>query len=160
MIINTGGSGIPESFEKGELFQKYIRDFIFTKRHYVIVDKTHSYLENLGDFIESTVNPDYKFRDISTNKEFFIEAKFRTNITYNDKVEICSPDQLSRYQSYAAHLPLFILLGLGGTPLTPKLLSLLPISAIQYPDLYFSKFYKFQIKLNAPLIPQTLWTVV
>jgi hypothetical protein len=53
-MSEAGNPKVPETFRKGEEFEKYVRNNILTKKHYIIVEKNHHYLENFKDFIEST----------------------------------------------------------------------------------------------------------
>jgi hypothetical protein len=42
--------------------------------------KTHDFHENNKDYIESSLYPDYLFREKKSNIEFFVEAKYRENL--------------------------------------------------------------------------------
>jgi hypothetical protein len=91
--INT-----PESFHKGEDFEKYVEQYLFPKSHYDLLEKTHNYQTNSQNYVEASLKPDFKYRDRFTKKEFYVEAKFRTS-DYKNKFVWCNDKQLSRYQA-------------------------------------------------------------
>ncbi len=68
------------NFKFGEEWEEEVRDLFFTNEYYDILEKTHNYKQNKKDFVQSTLNPDYKFLCKATNQEFYIECKAR-NIT-------------------------------------------------------------------------------
>ncbi len=155
-MSDAGNPKTPETFRKGEEFEKYVRNNIFTKEHYIIVEKTHQYLQNFEDFIESTRNPDFKLRDKLNNREFYLEAKFRS-ATYKDKLDWCRSDQLKRYQEFNKVFPVFIIIGLGGSPANPRFLYLIPLVESKYTELYKSALKKFEIPANLPVPTHSLW---
>lgn len=112
-----------ELFKKGEEFENFVRVNLFQKDSFKIVERTHNYNINKDDFVESTLKPDFKFRSLKTNMEFYVEAKWRQSL-YNDTLKWSYPEQFDRYQSYSKDLPLFIVIGLGGSPSHPDKLFL------------------------------------
>ncbi len=72
----------PESFAIGEEFEKYLREYIFPINEYDLIHKTHDYISNRDDYIETSLEPDFEFCSIKNNKEFMVEAKYRS---YFDK---------------------------------------------------------------------------
>jgi hypothetical protein len=146
----------PESFKVGETFEDYVRKFIFPERDYTLLDRTHNYASNSKDYIESSLKPDFKFRDKYSQKEFYVEAKFRSNIN-NEKVVWCTQRQLIRYQECNKETPVFIILGIGGEPDYPRFISLLPLSAARYCGLYTSVIDKFDIEPGKTVSSRMLW---
>lgn len=69
----------PASFKMGQKFEEYVREFLFVRNYYDILEQTDSYNTNSKDYVESSLKPYFKFRDKLTKKEFYIEAKFRTS---------------------------------------------------------------------------------
>ena len=102
----------PESFKKGELFENYIEQYLFPVQYYDLLEKTHNYSSNSRHYVESSLKPDFKYRDRYTAREFYIEAKFRTDL-YQDKFVWCNDQQLARYQHINLQTPVFLLLGIG-----------------------------------------------
>lgn len=108
----------PETFRKGEAFENYVRQHLFTKEKYTVVERTHNYEANKSDFIESTLKADFRFRHNATGNEFFVEAKWRKQL-FLEHLEFSKPGQLERYRSYAKELPLYVVIGLGGSANQP-----------------------------------------
>lgn len=71
---------------KGDDFEHCLRKKVFTPESYDLVMKTHDFHENKKDYVESSLYPDYLFRDKETNEEFWVEAKYRENL-YHGKIE-------------------------------------------------------------------------
>jgi hypothetical protein len=151
-------TNIPESSKMGEQFENYLRCHIFVKKYYVILENTHDFQANQGDFIESSINPDFKLRD-KMNKSFYLEARYRSN-DFDDKINWCNHGQLKRYQEFDKILPVFIAIALGGKPDNPQNLFLLPLHEANDPDLLLTTAFKYQIPLGKPVIPEDLWKLV
>jgi hypothetical protein len=146
----------PESFKVGQNFEEYVREYIFTDDKYDLLEKTHDYNTNSKDYVESSLKPDYKFRDKATKKEFYVEAKFRTNINQG-KIVWCNDKQLRRYREYNKEKPVFLILGMGDDPKNPDFLCLLPLSAAKYTGLFPSYAEQFEIKIDKTIPSKTLW---
>jgi len=123
------------SYLKGDDFEKCIRKKIYTKSRYVLVMKTHDFHENSKDYVESSLYPDYLFRDKKSNKEFFVEAKYRDKVT-DGKIKWCNDSQLKRYKKIGKETHVIIAIGLYGRPANPKHIFLVPLDEIEYCDLY------------------------
>ena len=104
----------PQSFKMGEQFENYVREFLFVDNYYDILERTHNYKTN-QDYVQSSLKPDFKFRDKWSKKEFYVEAKFRTGL-YNNKIVWCNDKQLSRYLDYNKEKPVFLMLDMGDNP--------------------------------------------
>jgi len=145
--INT-----PESFKKGEAFEDYIRKHLFTKDKFIILQRTHDYATNKNDYIENTKEPDFKFRAIRTDEEFWVEAKYRSRY-YEDKVDCYKLFQLKRYKEIDSKLPVYITLGLGGEPDSPDQVFLIPVRDIEYSysKLFLSFLKNYKIPNDKPI---------
>src|SRR6185436_777537 len=116
-ILKILGTGIkamvnevltPESFKIGEQFEKHVREKLFVQSYYDLLHKTHNYQNNKEDYVESSLLPDYKFRDKKNNREFYVEVKYRSDF-YKGKIEWCKNyGQLKRYQEVNKEKPVFI----------------------------------------------------
>lgn len=140
----------PASFKIGQNFEDYVRKELFVENYYDLLERTHDYNTNKRDYVESSLKPDFKFRDKWTKLEFYIEAKFRTRI-YNEKVIWCNDTQLLRYHQYNKQNPVFLILGMGENPKFPDFLSLIPLSKAKYTGLFLSVVEKFEIKYDQPI---------
>jgi hypothetical protein len=146
----------PESFKVGQKFEEYVRARIFTENYYDLVEKTHNYNSNNKDFVESSIKPDFKFRDRWSKKEFYVEAKFRTGL-YQGKITWCRDYQLKRYQEIHKTVPVFILTGMGENPSSPEFISLIPMHEAKYVGLFPSVAEKFEIDLDRTIHSKILW---
>ena len=87
-----------DSFEKGEKFEKFVLDKLFQSSHYDLVHQTNTTSQNQYRFVENSLKPDFKFRCKRTKREFYVEAKYRSDFNrYDDKIEVMRPDQFERY---------------------------------------------------------------
>ncbi|MDQ6722780.1 MAG: hypothetical protein M3Z01_00735 [Thermoproteota archaeon] len=161
-ILNKGINAMidevrtPESFKIGERFEDYVRQFLFINDDYDILERTHNYNSNSKDYVESSLKPDFKFRDRRTKKEFYVEAKFRTS-DYKGKIVWCNEKQLFRYREYHKEKPVFLILGMGENPNYPEFLSLISLSQAKYTGLFISVVEKFEIEFDKPVASKTLW---
>lgn len=149
----------PDSFIKGEEFEEYVRKFIFTISTYDLIHKTHDYNSNNRDYVESSLKPDFKFRDKKSGKEFFVEAKWRKGI-YNreNKIEWCNQKQLRRYKAIDKNEnKVFVILGFGDKPIKPEEIVLFPISGCNYNALFDSFLDKYSFYVNKPVFSEYLW---
>ena len=122
-ILSILGKGInamideattPASFKMGEKFENYVRDFLFVNNYYDVLERTHNYVDNSRDYVESSLKPDFKFRDKWSKKEFYVEAKFRTS-DYKGKIVWCNDKQLQRYNTHNKEKPVFFRIVLFNT---------------------------------------------
>jgi hypothetical protein len=146
----------PESFLRGEDFEKYVENYLFPKTYYDLLEKTHNYRINSKNYVEASLKPDFKYRDRLTKKEFYIEAKFRTN-DYKNKFVWCNDAQLIRYQVINKITPVFLILGDGGKADWPDNLSLIPLSKAKYTGLFPSFVDQFSIVLELAVSSKVLW---
>lgn len=131
-----------DHFDTGEIFENYVRQVIFPKEYYDILHRTpkHDY----GEFIESSLKPDFKFRDKMTKREFYVEAKYR-NCIVDGRIPLFKMNQLTRYKRYNKYTKVYILLGFGNDPYDPKFLALIPVDRLKYDDITFGYARQFEI---------------
>jgi len=106
----------PDSFNKGEEFESFVRSHVYPKSDYTLLHRTHDYTSNKNDYIETTKEPDFKFKSIRNGNKFYAEAKYRSSF-YNNTIEWCKPYQLKRYKEIDKKIPVFIVIGIGGLTL-------------------------------------------
>lgn len=127
------------SYGKGYQFEDYVAS-LFPAYEWVIADKTRDYSKKFGRTVESDSNPDFTFRHTRTGKTFAIECKYRSYF-YNGGFEL-TQRQLANYVNFGAkhNMPVFVVLGVGGSPKRPEKLFLVPIkNADGYRAGFFSK---------------------
>jgi len=146
----------PESFKIGQKFEEYVREFLFIDKYYDLLERTHDYNTNSKDYVQSSLKPDFTFRDHWTNNDFYVEAKFRTGLN-KGKITWCNENQLRRYQQCDKFLPVFLILGMGDNPQYPDFLALIPLTSAKYTGLFPSYAEQFEIDVDKPISSKILW---
>lgn len=149
----------PDSFVKGDEFEKYVREIMFPADNYELIHKTHAYRDNKKDYIESTLYPDFLFRCRDTSREFYVEAKFRSGF-FKNKVEWSNNKQFKRYKDINKKKPVFVCLGLEGTPKKPEYIFVMPISKVKYTGLYESALRDFEFYVDKQVFSNYLWKLL
>ena len=142
----------PESYVRGDEFERFIREKLFPKESYELLHKTPNYIENNHDFIESSKAPDFRLRAKSNGIEFYVEAKFRSKYN-NGSLEWCKPLQLKRYQEIDRTSPVLIAIGMGGHPHTPEKVFLIPVQHIKFIKLYASFLQRYETAVHHSVSP-------
>lgn len=135
------------SFEKGELFEKFVADELFKAADYDLIHRTNSYDQNKSRYAEDTRKPDFKFRCKKTKQEFYVEAKFRSGFNSDNKIEVISYGQIERFKIFQKkeNTPIYIVVGYGRSPDNPYNVSLIPLNELSYLELYPSFLKRFKI---------------
>jgi hypothetical protein len=144
-----------KNFRKGDQFEKLTSRF-FPDSHYDCLEMTHSSKTNRERFVESSLKPDFKFRDRKTKKEFWVESKYRSGLTEDGKILWTNPKQFQRYKDYNKDCPVFILIGCGGSPADPEDVFLIPLSKIKYIGLYPDSIEDYLVEFDL-VISRDLW---
>ena len=134
----------PETYVKGDEFEQYVRKHLFTKEGYDLVHQTHDYEANKNDFVETSKEPDFKFRSRRSGREFLVEVKYRSAF-YQGAVEWCKPYQLKRYKTIDKAMSVFVAIGLGGLPKSPEHVYIVPIKHIKYTRLFPSFLKDYEV---------------
>ena len=136
------------SFKKGDLFENFVVDKLFNGSEYDLIYRTNSFDQNEARFAEYTLKPDFKFRCKKTQKEFYVEAKFRSGFNSDNKIEVISYSQIERFKIYQKeeNIPIFIAVGYGNSPENPAYVSLIPLNELTYLELYGSFLRRFDVK--------------
>jgi len=135
------------SFEKGELFEKFVEDELFKDTEYDLIHRTNNIIQNATRYAEDTLKPDFKFRCKQTQQEFYVEAKFRSGFNARDMIEVISYNQIERFKilQKEENTPIYIAVGYGGLPDNPDYVSLIPLDELSYLELYASYLRRFHI---------------
>lgn len=135
------------SFDKGEIFESYLIRKIFTEDRYELIHRTNSFQQNQERYALNSMKPDFQFRCKETGRKFYVEAKYRSGFNHDDKMEVISHQQHVRFLNIQQdeNCTVFLAVGYQGKPHSPAHLSFIPISDLQYSDLYFSTLQKFSI---------------
>lgn len=134
------------SFEKGEAFEDYVQNNLFTKERYTLISRTHDYKQNSERYVEDSKKPDFTFRCKNSKKLFYVEVKYRTRFV-EDKLDIISPNQFNRFKEiHRTECPVFIAIGYEGSPSNPGGVSLIRIDQLEYLSVYKSVIKKHDVK--------------
>jgi|TARA_Y100000310_G_scaffold267745_1_gene279892 hypothetical protein len=153
-----------KGFVKGEDFEHYVEMCLFPENKYDLIYRTPSETTNAERFVESSLYPDFQFRDRKTKRNFWVEAKYRQD-SYKNKIMWATEAQLKRYKEYDKKLPVFVAIGVGGygTASIPEFLFIVPVRQIQYVGLYDSFLRKYEIynpnskNQDRPIKSNKLW---
>lgn len=148
-------TGTQRSFREGSRWEKDAKEIIFPENRYDLLHETPSYKQNNGRFIESSLKPDFKFRDRKTKKEFWVECKFRSTLL-NGKIEWTDLKQMQRYKTLCAQEPVFICLAFDHEMNDQELYYLIPLQKINYTGLFPSFVHDFEISFS-PIVSNILW---
>lgn len=140
---------IPDSFLKGKQFEEFVERNIFPEEIYELVTRTNSYEQNAERYAEDTMKPDFKFRCKETGQEFWVEAKYRSDL-YQDQIEALSYTQRDRFYvlEREERLPVFVIIGYWGVAYKPNALSLIPLKDYEYIPLFRSFLRRYQIPIK------------
>lgn len=142
--IQTNDSKL-ESERKGAEFEKYIVHK-FDRKYFTILEwRSDKYYD--GFYAESNLNPDLEleYNSFDSKRTFSVECKFRQYI-YKGGITIAKHNQLTHYRDYEIkkNLKVFIALGVGGTPSTPKEIFVVPLSKIDNNFISYEKLKPFK----------------
>jgi hypothetical protein len=137
----------PETHVKGDEFEQYVRKYLFTKEKYHLVHQTHDYKANKSDFVETSKEPDFKFRSRRSGREFSVEVKYRSAF-HQGAVEWCKPYQLKRYKTIDKAVLVLVAIGLGGLPKSPEHVYIVPVRHIRYTRLFPSFLKDYEVPAN------------
>ena len=129
---------------KGHEFEKYTTE-LFNPQYFTIVNWTHDQdHKHSGVRVEADKEPDLRVRYRLTGEEFFVECKFRTHLSPENKLEWTNEYSLKKYQRYSAQRPVFIVIGLGGESTKPDKMFCIPLSEARWTSLYPSFYKRFE----------------
>ena len=127
-----------------EQFEEFVSGILFPKKNYEILHQTPDSSANEERYNKSSDQPDFKFRDYTTGKSFWVECKYQT--VWRGKF----PDQyltpflkeykLDRYTKLDKDEPVFIAVGTGGEAYTPNQSYLIPVRYIKIANRITKKY--------------------
>lgn len=154
ILKNLMGSN-NRSFRVGTEWEKDVKEVIFPGNRYDLLYETPSFDANRERYIESSLNPDFKFRDKKTKREFWVECKFRTTLL-DGKLQWSNPKQFDRYKDVNKREPVFVCIAFDYPENFEELYYLVPLEKIKYPGLYPSILHDFEIGFS-PMVSNILW---
>jgi len=143
------------NLSKGHDFENYVAHLFKLKNDYFgIYEWTTDHSDKrAGIKVESDSKPDFLIRYKPENEYFAVEAKWRAYPFYSQNirdyvVKWAEPYQIINYQMYSKkmNIPVFIAIGLAGTPHNPEFMFCLPLEEAKYPELFRSILEKYERK--------------
>ena len=106
--------------EKGAAFEEYVITCFNNEDYRLIEWRSDKYIPNWGGPL-SCQWPDLVMEHIPTKQRFAIECKFRSRLI-EGLVKWARPEQIEHYRYYerTEKVPVYIAIGFGGTPESPK----------------------------------------
>ena len=76
-----------------------------------------------------------------------IECKWRKQSERDGNIKWSYPEQIKRYNEYSSSkdIPVFIALGIGGTPSSPEKVYLIPLADLHSPTINLSDYSKYLV---------------
>ncbi len=139
--------------EKGDQFEQYVVNiFNRQKKYFAIYDWTRDVgYKQAGAFVESNQHPDLIIRYKPNDEKFAVECKWRKGLYLNKKFNSpmlgwATAEKIKKYNAYSKknNIPVFILIGVGGTPDNPAHTFCIPLHEAKYPDLFPSLLEKYE----------------
>lgn len=137
---------VMDAKQKGDAFEQYIIR-CFTDKYFKVIDwRSDKGID--GRYPESNKHPDlvFSFKAATSEGEFAVECKYRQKVDEEGYVELCYSEQLSRYKEFArkSKMPVFIALGVGGTPDYPDDVYVIPLGNVIHHKMDFYEIKKFK----------------
>ena len=127
-----------------EQFEEFVSGILFPKKNYEILHQTPDSSANEERYIKSSDKPDYKFRDYSTGKSFWVECMYHTMWRGKFPDQYLTPFlkeyELDRYIKIDKDEPVFIAVGTGGYAYTPTQSYLIPVRYIKIANRITKKY--------------------
>ena len=127
-----------------EQFEEFVSEFLFPKKNYEILHQTPDSSANEERYIKSSDQPDFKFRDYTTGKSFWVECKYQTVWRGKFPDQYLTPFlkeyELDRYTKLDKDEPVFIAVGTGGVAYFPTQSYLIPVRYIKIADRITKKY--------------------
>jgi hypothetical protein len=134
-----------ENKRKGDEFEKYVVQK-FNQEYFKVKEWSSDKYVN-GIYAETTLQPDIilEFQLRKGRKQLAIECKWRKGL-YENSVDVLNRSQISRYRKFEKEkgIPVFIVVGLGGNPSSPKDLFVLPLRELDNNIVYINTLKKFR----------------
>ena len=127
-----------------EQFEEFVSGILFPKKNYEILHQTPDSSANEERYNKSSDQPDFKFRDYTTGKSFWVECKYQTVWRGKFPEQYLTPFlkeyELDRYTKLDKDEPVFIAVGTGGVAYFPTQSYLIPVRYIKIADRITKKY--------------------
>ncbi len=135
-------------YEMGIRFESYIMS-LFNKNDWSIVDYTKDLSKKFDRRVESDSDPDFTIRHKITDNIVSIECKYRSKTVYIGSgygVQWAESYQIRNYNEFSKRTkyPVFIAIGIEGSPSNPEKIFILPLSCLKDPFVGIKYLEKFK----------------
>lgn len=153
-LLKTADIWLPDdrqvNYNKGVDFEKYVAGLF--NEYYAIKDWTRDNSDKRsGIKVESDKNPDFIVRYKPRDEVFAVECKYRSYVIWNERIKDyvinwAYPAKIQAYNAFSKRegIPVFIVIGLAGSPDKPETMFCIPLEEARYPDLYPSILEKYE----------------
>ncbi|WP_319507016.1 hypothetical protein [uncultured Methanolobus sp.] len=133
-----------DNIKKGDDFEEYVAN-LYPESDYTIVEWTTDTVRKHKRYVEADTRPDLLIRHKLSGEQFYVECKYRS-YTIDNKIIWTNAEQLKRYQEFSKEKeePVFIIIGLGGSPKRPESLFCIPLEDAKYTELYLNDINQFR----------------
>ena len=122
---------------KGIEFEKYVVSR-FSRKYFSLKEWRGDKHSN-GIYAESSTYPDMEFTFTLRDKTyaFAVECKWRAKFNTQNKLRWSYTEQLNRYRQFAEerNIPVFVIIGIGGTSAEPAEIYVVPLASIESVEL-------------------------
>lgn len=135
-----------DNMRKGQEFEKYVADIFKAQSRLFALenwsrDPDH---KHGGVRVEPDLGPDFRVRCPLTGEEFFVVCEWRARLSADDKLEWCKDYALRKYHRYSQQLPVFVVIGLGGEPISPNRVFCIPLKEARWTELLPGVYLKHE----------------
>lgn len=130
--------------KRGIEFESYVENS-FSRDAWEIEQKNT--FRKLDRWVRSFANPDFVFVHRKTAKRLAVECKYRFSLPRDGgRIFWANEYQIKSYQDFSQKekIPVFVILGIAGSPKHPKRIFLIPLGQIKYPDVKIDYLEKFE----------------
>ena len=136
---------------KGDAFESFVVKQ-FNKKYFTLQEwRGDKYVE--GTYPVSNHFPDLEvaFELKEVKDHFALECKWRKDY-FKGAIEWAKDYQFNNYKEYAqkTKLPVYVVIGVGGTPSVPNELFVLPLADIKYSSLYKKQLLPYKKEVGTP----------
>jgi len=121
---------------KGDEFENYVLKRLSQNKYFIIKEVTADKGFDVGVYVEANTHPDFvvefNWKEKKINDIFAVECKWRKSL-FSDCFCWASLDQIRRYEKFSSErqMPVFLVLGLGGSPSDPEKLYIVPLEKVR-----------------------------
>lgn len=128
----------------GREFEKFVITRFDNTEYRLVEWRSDKYIEDWGGPASSRA-PDILMEHIPSGDRFAIECKFRSQVR-GKSLRWARPDQLQCYREYETKqgVPVYVAIGVGGSPSLPQGLFIMRLSRNKYPDVMLHYLERFR----------------